>query len=250
MLSKNDIKYLRSLGQSKFREVNGQFIAEGSKVINEFHEEGWPLVRLYATEHNGLAADLQPQVVSEKELSRISQLNNPQDALAVLEIRPGKVHHEVSGLDSLVILCDHIQDPGNMGTIIRTADWFGFQQVVCSPDCADAYAPKVIQASMGSMARINVEKQDLMEFIKEMREAGCEHQVIVSSLEGHILYNQALPAKCFLVLGNESKGVSQDIVDIKDGSVKIPAAGGAESLNVAVSTGIMLAEYRRLNPRM
>ena len=249
MLSKNDIKYLRSLGLSKFREQRGQFIAEGSKVINEFHAEGWKIFRLYATEQNGLSTDLRAETVTRKELERISQLNHPQDSLAVIDARIFNVELAVKDLGDLVVLCDHIQDPGNMGTIIRTADWFGIKHVVCSTDCAEAFSPKVVQASMGSLARVEVRRMDLTGFIEKMRSGKCQHKVIVTSLKGSDLYSTGLPQKCFLVLGNESQGVGVGLDKLADARLKIPSSGKAESLNVAVSSGILMAEFRRLNPQ-
>lgn len=249
MLSKNDIKYVRSLGQSKFREQFGCFIAEGSKLIAEFYSEGMTFERVYATLGHQLPAELDIQKVSPAELARISQLTNPQDALAIIPFKRLEAPKTADEIGDLVILCDRLQDPGNLGTIIRTADWFGVKHVICSLDTADPYAPKVVQATMGSLARVSVSKTDLGSFVQKMRALDCKHKVIASTLGGQSIYSSKMESQLMLVLGNESKGVRKELIGICDTEVTIPGFGGAESLNAAISAAIFMAEFRRINPR-
>lgn len=244
MLSKNDIKFIRSLGSSKFRKKHSLFIAEGRKVINEFLSEGWSVDKIYTIDVS-LFDFSEIEVISNKELQRISQLSHAKDALAVIKqakiesIKPDDLRNQMT------IVCDRIQDPGNMGTIIRIADWFGIKNVICSPDCVDIYNSKLVQSTMGSLSRVKVSYKELNSFLPKFAN---EIPVLASSLNGENLYDFKLPQSCFLVLGNEANGISDEILSLANSQLLIPSRGGAESLNVAISAGIFLSEYSRTYP--
>ena len=161
MLSKNDIKLLRSLSQGKYRKRHSSFLAEGGKIIQEFHKEGAAFIRLFCLEGIDLPNELNPEIIKSKELHQISQLSSPNDCLAILKLPDARDFEAKKVVKKLIVACDQVQDPGNMGTIIRIADWFGIDQIVCSPNCADVYSGKVVQASMGSLARVKVSYEDL-----------------------------------------------------------------------------------------
>lgn len=245
MLSKNDIKLIRSLTQGKYRKKHCFFIVEGGKIIREFHKEGARFERLFCLDGAEVPVELNPEIIKEKELGQISQLTTPNDSLAIIAL-PDHKNIDVSNVQKkLILACDKVQDPGNLGTIIRIADWFGVENLVCSPDCADAYSGKVVQASMGSLARVKVSYQDLRELMDLLKREDEQYPLMASSLEGQNVFSTNIPNRGMLVLGNESKGVSKEIYDRSDMLLKIPSFGHAESLNVAVSAGILLAEIKR-----
>ncbi|HAW51889.1 MAG TPA: RNA methyltransferase [Flavobacteriales bacterium] len=245
MLSKNDIKLIRSLTQGKYRKKHSLFIVEGGKIIREFHKHGTEFERLFYLDGAEIPEGLNGEVIKAKELGQISQLSTPNDSLALIKL-PDQNRVEVKKVGKkLMLACEKVQDPGNMGTIIRIADWFGIDDLVCSPDCADVYSGKVVQASMGSLARVRVSYQDLTELINALKAEDKTYPIVTSSLKGQNIFSSNLPERGMVVLGNESKGVSGKIQDRSDLLLKIPSFGGAESLNVAVSAGIILAEFRR-----
>ena len=188
---------------------------------------------------------MNPEIIKSKELHQISQLSSPNDCLAILKLPESSDIEAKKSSKKLIVACDQVQDPGNMGTIIRIADWFGIDQIVCSPNCADVYSGKVVQASMGSLARVKVSYEDLHLLIERLKAEDESYSIMTSCLEGKNIFTSNLPKHGMLILGNESKGVSEEIHNSSDMLLKIPAFGGAESLNVAVSAGILLAEFRR-----
>ena len=228
----------------KFRKRDKVFIAEGNKVIKEFLEEGWELVDCYSTDVS-IFNKYSTTEVSLEELKKISFLTNPKDSLAVFKMREleSLLLSEIKERISLV--CDNIQDPGNLGTIIRIADWFGINNVVCSLDTVDAYNTKVVQGSMGSLARVKVTYVDLKIFLEKV---GKEIPIVVSSLNGTNIYEADLPTSALVILGNEARGVSSEIDVLGARRVLIPGSGRAESLNVSVSAGIICSEFYRRNP--
>ena len=242
MLSKNDIKFIRSLEQVKYRRKHRSFIAEGRKVINEFIDSGLASKKIFTTSVGEFGNEVDVIEVSERELKQISFHSSPQGNLAIFEIPEMKLPESSDFKNNFGIVCDCIQDPGNLGTIIRIADWFGIEHIICSSDSVDAYNPKVVQASMGSLARVKVSSVELSEFFSSM---GNSVPVISTSLEGQNIYETQLPKNGLLVLGNESKGVSEEMESRTSLQVMIPRLGGAESLNVAVSAGILCAELKR-----
>jgi RNA methyltransferase, TrmH family len=236
MLSKKEIKDIQSLSHKKFREALKLFIAEGPKIVGELVTRVPGQVRMiYATtEWKNMQEQkitLPITEISEAELERISQLQTPNQVLALVEQFP--VQAPVG--EGLIIYLDRIQDPGNMGTIIRIADWFGVKEIVCSEGCADLYNPKVVQSSMASLARVSVFEEDGKWLSSQSM------PVYAASLDGESVYTISKIEKGILVIGNESRGITQEILDRADTLVTIPRKGEAESLNAAVATGILLS---------
>lgn len=244
MLSKNEIKYIQSSGHKKTRDEERIFLAEGSKIIKEvLNECPEQLIKLYGLpafyEEQGLKPDGEQFIeITQSELERISQLQTPQQAVALLrQLKPASVT-EVK--DEWVLALDAIRDPGNMGTIIRIADWFGINYLICSTDCVDVYNPKVVQASMGSVLRIKIIEGDLFDLLPQ-----CPKPVLAATLGGKAIHQYSFPGKGTLLIGNEARGVSDDLLNLADGQISIPSFGQAESLNAAVATGILLWEAVR-----
>jgi len=240
MVSKSQIKLIKSLSQKKFRNKHGLFVVEGLKGISEFLNSDFKLVSLYTTEDYFQVSDQLISLVDEKELKKISFLKTPQKALAVLKIP------EFKGLDfeDLTVLLDGIRDPGNLGTIIRLCDWFGVENLVCSLDTVDCFNPKVVQASMGSLARIRISYNDLADILKE----NTEIPVFGTMLDGENIYSEKKPDKAFIVMGNEANGISEEIQGLLSRRITIPQFGRikeTESLNVATAASIILSEFRR-----
>jgi TrmH family RNA methyltransferase len=244
MITKSQVKYIQSLGQKKFREEENAFVAEGPKIINELLEAAAiaPL-ELYYTEdwikeYPAIArrsAAAKKNEIKEADLKRISFLSAPHQVLGVFKKPAPPAPFGLKNGISLML--DGIQDPGNMGTIIRIADWFGIQQVVCSPDCADAFAPKVVQGSMGSIARVQLLYTPLETFIA----AHPGLALYAATLGGQPVAQAGKLKEGMLVIGNESKGVSPAIQALTQRQLTIPRIGSAESLNAAVATGILLS---------
>lgn len=243
MISKNQIKLIKSLQQKKYRKLYQLFFAEGVKVIQELLNSNYELVELFTTQE--LFQNVEKSKVnfiSEAALKSISALVTPNESLAVFVI-PEKGETDYS--NTLQIALDDIRDPGNMGTIVRLADWFGIQNILCSEATVDVYNPKVIQATMGSIARVNVRYCDLK------RELSTTKQPIYGTLlEGKNIYSEKLLQPSIIVLGNESNGISPEIQTLITHTITIPRFGTlqeTESLNVATATAIVLSEFCRNN---
>lgn len=243
MLSKNQIKLIKSLQQKKFRIQFNLFVAEGFKTINELLQSEFKLNMLYTTkEFNSYAnsvLDGKQIIISESELKRISYLKAPNVALAIFEI-PESKPIEKSGL---IVALDAIRDPGNLGTIIRLCDWFGIGDLVCSNETVDCYNPKVIQATMGSISRVNISYVKLHAFLEN-----TELPIFGTFMDGENVYSEQLPKSGILVMGNESQGISETIEKVIQKKISIPQYGNiqeTESLNVATATAIFLSEFRR-----
>lgn len=244
MLSKNEIKYIQSLGHKKRRDEERLFLMEGNKMVAELLEQ-YPsqIERLYATEtffvqHPAARQIQQHHIISEDELARISQLQTPNQALALLNYFPEKEPELHS--NEWILALDGIRDPGNMGTIIRLADWFGIRTIICSPDCADIYNPKVVQATMGSIMRVTVVEKELAVFL-----ANQQLPVVGAVLGGKELSSFEFPKAGILVIGNESNGIREDVISLLTDKLMIPRFGEAESLNAAIATSIFLWELKR-----
>jgi len=239
MLSKSQIKLITSLKQKKYREKNQLFVAEGKKTIVELLRSNWQLYQLYTTslEFN-LSKNLFTQI-SDNELKKISSFKTPNTALAIFK-RPTA---GVINFDNLIVALDNVSDPGNLGTIIRLCDWFGIKELVCNLDTVDCYNPKVIQATMGSITRVNVTYQNLNNLLEttKMSKFGA-------FMDGDNVYDLILPNSGILVLGNEANGISKDIESRITQRLTIPRFGDlqeTESLNVANATAILLSEFKR-----
>lgn len=238
MLSKNQIKLITSLKQKKFRQQHGFFVAEGIKTINELLQSPLKLHELFTTESFNINA-AKVTIISEKELKRISFLKTPNTALAVFEIPQPKPMKS----DGLIVALDAVSDPGNLGTIIRLCDWFGIKDLVCSTDTVDCFNPKVVQATMGSITRVNINYVDLEGFLKSYN-----GPVFGAFMDGENVYSASLPKSGVLVMGNEANGISNGIESWVTEKIAIPRFGdlqATESLNVATATAILLSEFRR-----
>lgn len=238
MLSKSQIKTITSLKQKKYRLQQGLFVAEGVKTINELLASQFSLQQLYTTNSFKIDANLET-VVSENELKKISFLKTPNTALAIFKIPEPKAINT----NQLLVALDNVRDPGNLGTIIRLCDWFGIRDLVCNLETVDCYNPKVVQATMGSISRVNVSYLNLTDFLK------TTHMPIFGAfMEGDNIYKSQLPNKGILVLGNEANGISREIEQVITTKISIPRFGqlqSTESLNVATAAAILLSEFRR-----
>lgn len=234
-LSKNKIKWIRSLRMKKHRDQEGCFVLEGEKMVQEaIHERPEDILCLCTTDAEMIFSG-ECYLVSEAEMKAISGLSTPASLLAVIRM---PVFPETKA--NFILAIDGVQDPGNMGTIIRTADWFGVDRIVCSKETVDVFNSKVIQSTMGSIFRVPVSYTDLSNFISE-----SELPVYGALLEGKSMRNITFEPQGILLVGNEGKGISQSLLPWIDHPVLIPGKGGAESLNVAVATGILLAAFTR-----
>ena len=211
MLSKSQISFVNALHQKKHRKEQNLFIVEGSKSIIEFAQSDYTISTIYYTPESfpklgKLSQNVKLQEVSYSELTKISTLNNPQDALALIQIPELTIFKKESFKGKLVLVLDGVQDPGNLGTIIRTADWFGFTDIICSTDTVEAYNPKVVQASMGSLARVSIQYQELETILPKLG-----MPVYGTLLEGTSIYDTKFEEEGFIILGNEGNGISPKI---------------------------------------
>jgi len=240
MLSKSQVKYIQSLGQKKCRDEEGLFIAEGPKIAAELlAEKNCTIKRVYATVDwiNENKTIITPAIteITIEELEKISQLKTPNQVLLIAEKIKWKGEQQIKNTVSLAL--DTIQDPGNMGTIIRLADWYGVKQITCSSDCADVYNPKVVQASMGSITRVRVEYTELPDWFKQNKGV----RTYAATLEGKDITKMEKLSEGIIIIGNESKGIKEEILREVNTRITIPGKGKAESLNAAVATGIILS---------
>ncbi|GAL63486.1 TrmH family RNA methyltransferase [Algibacter lectus] len=238
MLSKSQIKLITSLKQKKYRQDLGFFVVEGVKTIKELLASNLELHALYTTESFNIDAK-DEVLISETDLKRISFLKTPNTALAVFKI-PEQTPVETKGL---IVALDDVRDPGNLGTIIRLCDWFGIKQLVCSKATVDCFNPKVIQATMGSITRVNISYVDLETFLKD-----TDLPVFGAFMDGENVYKKQLPQHGVLVMGNEANGVSKAVEALITEKISIPRFGdlqATESLNVATATSILISEFRR-----
>jgi len=240
MLSKAQVKYIQSFADKKFRDVEHAFIAEGPKIVGEFLEERPDdVLSIFAdpdwTAHPGISSKQKVHVLEPGDLERISFLASPNKVLAV--IRKPVIPEKEDLTKGYTLLLDDIQDPGNLGTIIRTADWFGVRNIFCSHHTADAYNPKVVQSTMSSISRVRLRYVDLAEFIAE--HSGIP--VWAASLQGDDIRDMLPTDPLMLLIGNESRGISTGLMELCTHRVTIPRIGKAESLNASVATGILLS---------
>ena len=256
MISKNQIKFIRQLELKKYRKREGVFVAEGPKVVGDLLRRYQP-VAVYATEEwmkgagaRRLESGDRSQVteISDDELRRISFLQHPQQVLALFPLPDTTAAANYSLFTihySLALALDGVQDPGNLGTIIRIADWFGIEQIICSEDTVDAWNPKVVQATMGSIARVNIIYNNLLEFLDTLP---ADYPVYGTLLDGDNIYTQPLTPHGLIVMGNEGNGISPEIRQKVNRRLFIPSYhtdDTAESLNVAIATAVTCAEFRR-----
>ena len=240
MVSKNQLKFISSLHLKKNRIANQLFIAEGVKVIQELLKSNFILEHLYCTEpiFDEVIPSLK-SILSESDFKKISALATPNNCLAVFKI-PASMPIIEKGL---ILALDDIRDPGNLGTILRLCDWFGIAQVICSEQTVDLYNPKVVQATMGSISRVNVSYVNLKSYLQN-----SALPIFGAFMDGSNVYKENLPKEAIVVMGNEANGISQEIENSIKKRITIPRFGDlqlTESLNVAAATAIILSEFRR-----
>lgn len=236
MLTNNDTKLINSLVKKKFRQKYNNFIVEGVKIIDEALKSDLKIHKIYTTDTLFDANNTLIELISERELKKISQLVQPNTALALCEI-PNEKPVQTEGM---ILILDDIRDPGNLGTIIRLADWFGIHQIICSQETVDVYNPKVIQASMGSFLRVQINYTDLEKFFQTYT-----YPVLGTFMEGKNIYQSQFPKNAALILGNEANGISEKLFSNITDKISIPRLGKlqqTESLNVAMAAGIILGE--------
>lgn len=239
MVVKSELKLIKSLQQKKYRNEHGLFVIEGKKAVEEVLSSDLKVFKVYAVKGSNVESAFNNTIdVSQKELNQMSGLKNPNGVIGVFYIPSNK---KVTTTDWVLAL-DGIQDPGNMGTIIRLCDWFGIRDLVCSKTTVDCYNPKVLQATMGSITRVNIVYQDLEEFLKT-----TQLPVFGSFMKGENICKSNLPEKGILIMGNEGNGISSAIAALCTHRVTVPQFGAetAESLNVATASAILLHELRR-----
>lgn len=237
MLTAHTIKIIQSLNKKKHRQKYNLFLVEGNKIIKELPNSDYKIKECFSVEPDFLKAENIPATpISQPELRKISFLQNPKNSVALCELPDRQILKEVS----VQIILDGIQDPGNFGTIIRLADWFGIEQIICSSDTTDIYNPKVIQATMGSFLRVNIFYTDLKNYLNTY-----SHPIFGTDMDGENLYKTEFPKKFSLVFGNEGNGIRPEIKALITKMISIPRFGklqSTESLNVSMSAGIVLGE--------
>ncbi|MGO3182345.1 MAG: RNA methyltransferase [Aequorivita sp.] len=242
MVSKSQTKLITSLKQKKYRDQTGLFVAEGPKVIAELLNEGLKLKWFFSVDSGQVIAENHYHI-TETDLKKISFLKTANTSLGVFEIPKSKALRD----SGLIVALDALRDPGNLGTIIRLCDWFGVQELVCSQDTVDCFNPKVVQATMGSLARVQVHYLSLSEYFSK-----TQLPIYGGFMDGKNIYSEELPKNGIVVLGNEANGISEEILQKITHKISIPRFGNTqktESLNVATATAILLSEFRRSTGR-
>ncbi|MCX6232882.1 MAG: RNA methyltransferase [Bacteroidetes bacterium] len=250
MLTKNTIKHINALKQKKFRDEFQQFMAEGDKLVSELLHSHYKIIEIFALnewlDNQKIPENIAVTAVTTDELERISSLTTPNKVIALIEI-PQQQAIDNLIFNKLVLVLDEIKDPGNLGTIIRIADWFGISDIICSKHTVDAYNPKVVQATMGSIARVKIHYADLAGLFNSLSK---EIPVYGTLLNGDNIYTQTLTSNGIIVLGNESRGISEEIQYFIQHKLYIPSyaenpQNKAESLNAAIAAAIVCAEFKR-----
>lgn len=246
MISKNRISQIRKLHAKKFRDEEGLFLVEGYKCVEMLCGSDFKIEEIFATEtalrDNDWLRPLSPTLITAEEMSRISTMQTPPELLAIAQQRTNlpKIPN-----NQPVLVLDHISDPGNLGTIIRTADWFDIQHIVCSPDCVELYNPKVIQATMGSFAHVNVHKLPLVPFLQN---EGQHRRILGTFLNGTDIRTLDFQPSDIVVIGNESNGISDEVAQTVTQRITIPSAAQgretAESLNAAIAAAVVMFSWR------
>lgn len=252
MLSKNKIKFIQSLNRKKTRDKQNVFLAEGNKLVAELFTSSFEIMMLIATaDFLQTHATIIPKhieiIETNKGIHKASLLKSPQEALAVIKKPTETSITKINYQKQLCLALDGVQDPGNLGTILRIANWFGIKQIICSADTVDVYNPKVVQSSMGAIFRVQTFYTNLPEFILEAKQKGAT--VYGTFMTGNNIYQQKLSPKGILIMGNEGNGISSELEQLISQRLAIPSFAekdaGSESLNVAVATAICCSEFRR-----
>lgn len=237
MLTAHTIKTIQSLDKKKYRQKYNLFLVEGNKIIKELPNSDYEIENLYSIDPENITFKTKGiEKILPNDLKKISFLQHPKDSVAVCKIPESKILTDVK----IQLILDGIQDPGNLGTIIRLADWFGIEQIICSNDTVDVYNPKVIQATMGSFLRVNVFYTNLDEYLKDY-----QYPILGTDMNGENIYETQFPERFSLVFGNEGNGIRPSTEDLISKMITIPRFGksqSTESLNVSMSAGIILGE--------
>lgn len=241
MLSKSEIKELKCLHQKKYREALQRFLVEGDKLVREAIAAGVAIREIYAlSDWDGLelAQDrgIEVRAVNQKQLDQICELRNPNMAAALISMPKTQVQNDIPA--TWQIYLDRVRDPGNLGTILRIADWYGIEEVICSPDTVETYNQKVVQSSMGAIFRVSVREMSEDDLIKSAQSAKID--LFAATMEGQSIHSIEAPRKGVLLMGNEANGLSDKLLRAAKHHIKIPGKGAAESLNVGVATGILV----------
>ena len=239
MVVKNQIKFVKSLQQKKYRNQSRMFVAEGVKLVKELLHAGMKADSIYCTEEEIIKDfDIDSEKVTDAELKKMSGLKTPNKILGVFRFQENRP----LDFSDWVLALDDIQDPGNLGTIIRLCDWFGIKHLLCSNNTVDCYNPKTLQATMGSIARVNVVYGSITNVVKESK-----LPLYGAFMDGEIVYHKDFPSSGILLMGNEAHGISDSLEREMSGRISIPQYGKSEieSLNVATATAILLSELRR-----
>lgn len=243
MVTKNQIKLIKSLHQKKYRKEHQLFIAEGVKVISELVKSSLVLQHIYCTEELDFGVSTsQLTLVSKDDLNKMSALSATSNCLAIFKC----ANEQQVDYSDLIVALDDIRDPGNLGTIIRLCDWFGIKNIICTNETVDVYNPKVVQATMGSISRVNIVYGDLPTLIRD----GGEVPVYGTFMDGENIYQKNIVNHGIIVMGNEANGISKEIEELVTEKIAIPRYGNlqqTESLNVAMAASIVLSEFRRHN---
>jgi len=248
MIIKSKVKYINSLGDKKLRDADRVFVAEGPKIINELlGEPAMVPMEIFALKE-WIRPHLNPSIpiteVDEIMLERLSFLSTPNQVVGLFKM-PANSPLDMKNKVSVIV--DGIQDPGNLGTIVRCADWFGVEQVICSKDSADVFNPKTVQSTMGSIARIKVYYEDLATLLKknQAHDTNSNFKIYAAALNGSDVKKIMPITEGAIIIGNESKGISENILALANEKITIPRRGKAESLNAAIATGIILSHVLR-----
>lgn len=242
MLTKAAIKFVKSLEDKSIRNANKLFVAEGSKSVLDLLSSKMRAQEIFAldswlqTHANSLSSDVEVHAISPKEMSQLSQLKSPREVIGVFQIPI--LRFEPTLATGLFLALDTIQDPGNLGTLIRLADWYGIKKILCTPETVDCYNPKVVQSTMGSLGRVEVHYGDLADWFRQMR-----IPIIAASMEGKPARKYSFPESMILLLGNEGSGISASLGNLVTETVAIERLGAAESLNAAVAGAILVDRY-------
>lgn len=254
MLSKNKIKFINSIKKKKYRDQHNCFFSEGEKLVDELLKSNFRIIDLFATNEwiennstNSYLKNIKPQEITEDELKKISALSNPNKVFAIAEKQePVFTNEEIK--NNLSILLDNINDPGNLGTIIRIADWFGIKNIFCTKESVDAYNPKVIQSTMGAIYRTKVHYINFDELLDQSKKFN-DFNIYGTFLEGENIYQEKLPQKGFIMMGSESHGISDKWKSYINKKLFIPNypidLKSSESLNISTATAIVCSEFRR-----
>lgn len=248
MSTKAELKRVRALHQKKYREEEGVFLVKGVKLVGELIASGWPVEEVHCTAEIADRLRLPGAYIwPAHDLDRMGTLEQGNEVVAVVP-RPDRSHFAPLRNNELVIALDDIADPGNMGTLLRIADWFGVQRIICSLDCVEEFNPKCVQASMGSFLRVEVHRAQLPRMLEQLRSSGAA--LYLATMEGEVVFDVPLKRPGVLILGSEAHGPSEAVRALNAKAISIPRAGQAESLNVAMAASALCMEFMRRRDRM